>query len=173
MNTRHPILLVEDDATLREALAETLRLADYPVVTAADGSAALEELQGGTFSAVVTDYQMPYLSGLELCAKLRSDEITAAIPAVMLTARGFSLMEVMIALTLSAIAAGIAGTALSAARRTAEVVARGYDGPASVMNGWMNSTGHRRILTDPRLEEAAFARVGSSFTGNFGTPASR
>ncbi len=52
----------------------------------------------------------------------------------------------------------------------AEVVARGYDGPASVMNGWMNSRGHRKILTDPRLEEAAFARVGTSFTGNFATP---
>ncbi|MFO0931562.1 MAG: CAP domain-containing protein [Planctomycetota bacterium] len=55
----------------------------------------------------------------------------------------------------------------------AEVVARGYEGPVSVMNGWMNSKGHRKILTDPRLEEAAFARVGSSFTGNFGTPAPR
>jgi len=52
----------------------------------------------------------------------------------------------------------------------AEVVARGYAGPASVMNGWMNSRGHRKILTDPRLEEAAFARVGTSFTGNFATP---
>lgn len=55
----------------------------------------------------------------------------------------------------------------------AEVVARGYAGPASVMAGWMNSKGHRKILTDPRLEEAAFARVGTSFTGNFGTPSAR
>lgn len=55
----------------------------------------------------------------------------------------------------------------------AEVVARGYTGPASVMAGWMNSKGHRKILTDPRLEEAAFARVGTSFTGNFGTPSAR
>jgi uncharacterized protein YkwD len=59
------------------------------------------------------------------------------------------------------------------ARAWAEVVARGYDGPVSVMNGWMNSRGHRKILTDPGLVEAAFARVGRSFTGNFGTPASR
>ena len=57
MSNRHPILLVEDDAPLREALAETLRLAEYDVVTAADGRAALQALTHGTFSAVVTDYR--------------------------------------------------------------------------------------------------------------------
>lgn len=52
----------------------------------------------------------------------------------------------------------------------AEIVAKGYDGPKSVTVGWMNSRGHRKILTDPALEEAGFARVGDAFTGNFGTP---
>ena len=52
----------------------------------------------------------------------------------------------------------------------AEIVAKGYDGPRSVTVGWMNSRGHRKILTDPALEEAGFARVGDAFTGNFGTP---
>jgi uncharacterized protein YkwD len=52
----------------------------------------------------------------------------------------------------------------------AEVVAWGYEGPASVVDGWMRSRGHRKILTDPTLREAAFARVGDYFTGNFGNP---
>ena len=56
------------------------------------------------------------------------------------------------------------------ATKWAEVVARGYEGPASVVTGWMNSRGHRTILTDPELEEAGFARVGEFFTGDFGTP---
>lgn len=54
-------------------------------------------------------------------------------------------------------------------RAWAEVVAYGYEGPASVVDGWMNSRGHRKILLDPNLEEAGFARVGDYFTGNFAT----
>lgn len=56
-----------------------------------------------------------------------------------------------------------------ALRAWAEVVAFGYEGPMSVVDGWMNSKGHRKILLDPKLEEAGFARVGDYFTGNFAT----
>jgi uncharacterized protein YkwD len=56
------------------------------------------------------------------------------------------------------------------ARAWAEVVAWGYRGPAHVVQGWMNSKGHREILMDPSLLEAGFSRVGDYFTGNFGTP---
>ncbi len=59
------------------------------------------------------------------------------------------------------------------ARQWAEVVAWGYEGPASVTLGWMNSAGHRKILVDPSLEEAGFARVGDYFTGNFAAPMRR
>jgi uncharacterized protein YkwD len=55
----------------------------------------------------------------------------------------------------------------------AEVVAWNYDGPLSVVYGWMHSAGHRKILTDPTLTDAAFSRVGQYFTGNFATPARR
>ena len=54
-------------------------------------------------------------------------------------------------------------------RAWAEVVAFGYEGPASVVDGWMNSKGHRQILLDPKLQEAGFARVGDYFTGDFST----
>ena len=57
-----------------------------------------------------------------------------------------------------------------AARQWAEVVAWGYEGAESVTVGWMNSKGHRAILLDGGLEEAAFSRVGDYFTGDFGTP---
>ncbi len=42
-------------------------------------------------SLVITDYQMPYLSGLELCARMRAEPELKNIPAIMLTARGFSI----------------------------------------------------------------------------------
>jgi uncharacterized protein YkwD len=57
-----------------------------------------------------------------------------------------------------------------AARQWGEIVAMGYDGPKSVMTGWMNSRGHRKILMDGGLTEAGFSRMGSYFTGNFATP---
>jgi two-component system response regulator FlrC len=87
MSTNQPILLVEDDATLREALAETLRLADYDVVTAADGAAALDALQKTvTFSAVVTDYQMRPMDGFALLRAIR--EIRPHLPVLLITAHG-------------------------------------------------------------------------------------
>ena len=52
----------------------------------------------------------------------------------------------------------------------AEVVAWGYPDTASVVEGWMNSPDHRRILLDPELTEAGFSRVGEYWTGNLGTP---
>ncbi len=52
----------------------------------------------------------------------------------------------------------------------AEVVAWGYPDVPSVVEGWMNSADHRRILLDPELTEAAFSRVGQYWTGNFGAP---
>jgi two-component system response regulator FlrC len=61
--TQLPILLVEDDLNLREALAETLGLADYQVRVAADGEAALQILARVPVVAVVTDYQMKPMDG--------------------------------------------------------------------------------------------------------------
>ena len=63
--------------------------------------------------------------------------------------------------------AGYRGTAF------AEVVAWGYADAAAVVEGWMNSSGHRSILLDPELSEAAFSRIGQYWTGNFGAPARR
>jgi two-component system response regulator FlrC len=86
MNNTQPVLLVEDDATLREALAETLRLAGYDVVTAGDGHAALEALHGEAVSAVVTDYQMKPMDGFALLKAIR--EIRPHLPVLLITAHG-------------------------------------------------------------------------------------
>lgn len=86
MKSRHPVLLVEDDATLREALAETLRLAGYGVVTAADGTEALDLLDDAAFSAVVTDYQMRPMDGFTLLTRIR--ELRPHLPVLLITAHG-------------------------------------------------------------------------------------
>jgi len=87
------ILVADDEAHIVHVVSLKLRNAGYEVITAADGQEALELAQEERPDLVITDYQMPNLSGLELCAKLRADDATRDIPALMLTARGFSLNE--------------------------------------------------------------------------------
>jgi len=82
----YPILLVEDDLQLRTALAETLRLADYEVLEAEDGSAALRILDDAPVVAVVTDYQMKPMDGFTLLKKIRRHH--PQLPVLMITAHG-------------------------------------------------------------------------------------
>ena len=53
----------------------------------------------GKFDLVVSDFQMPLLSGFELCIRLREDARTAQLPVIMLTARGHRLTPTQLALT--------------------------------------------------------------------------
>jgi CheY-like chemotaxis protein len=51
----------------------------------------LELAQSEMPDLVITDYHMPQMNGLELCSRLKQDAKTAGIPAIMLTARGYTL----------------------------------------------------------------------------------
>jgi CheY-like chemotaxis protein len=91
--TKRTILVCDDEPHILHVVSTKLKNGGFNVITAADGEEGLQLAREHLPDLVITDYQMPILSGLELCAKLRADEKTAAIPAVMLTARGFSLGE--------------------------------------------------------------------------------
>ena len=90
---KQKILVVDDEVHILHVIALKLRNADYEVITAQDGAEALESAQVEMPRLIITDYQMPYLSGLELCRRLRQIPSTRDIPAIMLTARGFALDE--------------------------------------------------------------------------------
>ncbi len=80
--------------------------AGYEVITAVDGEEALELCANEKPDLLITDYQMPLISGLELCKRLRSNEATRNIPAIMLTARGFDIeREDMVAAGIMAVLA--------------------------------------------------------------------
>jgi two-component system response regulator FlrC len=83
---QRPVLLVEDDFTLREALAETLRLAGHEVLVATDGTQALNAIARTAVLAVVTDYQMKPMDGSELLARIRERDLH--LPVLMITAHG-------------------------------------------------------------------------------------
>ena len=85
----HPptrILVVDDEEIVLVALRDTLRLVGYEVVTAHDGIQALERLQHEEFAVILTDHQMPTLTGLEWLAQakeLQPDAVRILISAVL------------------------------------------------------------------------------------------
>jgi DNA-binding response OmpR family regulator len=80
------IFLVEDDATLRTALADALRSEGYEVVVAKDGHEAKAMLRDHALDLCIFDVMLPGPSGLELLRALRQRD--AETPALLLTARG-------------------------------------------------------------------------------------
>lgn len=91
MSSSKTILVADDESHILHVVSLKLRNAGFRVVTARDGQEALEMAQQEKPDLLITDYHMPQLSGLELCQKLKQDPATNAIPAIMLTARGYHL----------------------------------------------------------------------------------
>ncbi|MFQ5660106.1 MAG: sigma-54-dependent transcriptional regulator [Gammaproteobacteria bacterium] len=80
------ILIVEDDAALREAICDTLQLVGYQTHTAENGQAALGVLHKNHVDMVVSDIQMARLNGIRLLARVR--EKKPEIPVILMTAYG-------------------------------------------------------------------------------------
>jgi two-component system chemotaxis sensor kinase CheA len=80
------ILVVEDSITSRALLKGILESAGYRVTTAVDGLEAFATLRTDTFDLVVSDVEMPRLSGLDLTARIRAEPKLADLPVVLVTA---------------------------------------------------------------------------------------
>jgi len=87
------ILIADDETHILNVLSIKLQNAGYNVITAEDGAEAYGLACAQRPDLVITDYQMPRLSGLELCSKLKCDPATSDVSAILLTARGFSMSE--------------------------------------------------------------------------------
>lgn len=79
------LLVVDDEASVREALALVLDLSGFEVVTALDGREAIRTLARDPPDAVILDVLMPGLDGLEVCRRMRA--VGDRTPVLMLTAR--------------------------------------------------------------------------------------
>ena len=85
------ILVADDESHILNVVSLKLRNAGFHVLTASDGQEALDVATQEKPDLLITDYHMPMLSGIELCRRLKQNEMTKSIPAIMLTARGYHL----------------------------------------------------------------------------------
>lgn len=87
------ILVVDDEVHIVQVVAIKLRNNGFDVVTAENGAEGLETAVREKPDLIVSDFQMPVLSGLEMIEQLRAKPETRDIPVIMLTARGFAVEE--------------------------------------------------------------------------------
>ncbi len=82
------VLVVDDEAHITQVVGMKLGQSGLSVLTASDGVEAMAVVKQRIPDLVVTDFQMPRMSGYELAVALRQYEPTANIPVLMITARG-------------------------------------------------------------------------------------
>jgi excisionase family DNA binding protein len=85
-NARQRVLVVDDEASIRDLLSKTLALAEYDVDTAPDGTAALDRMRAFAYDLLIADLKMPGMDGLTLIRQAK--RIKENLPVIIIT--GFS-----------------------------------------------------------------------------------
>ena len=97
---RSPLVLVcEDEPHIRHIVIAKLRDSGIEVMEGRDGIEGLKLSELRTPDLIITDFQMPGMSGLEMAQELKRRDATAKTPALMLTARGYTLAQAELAKT--------------------------------------------------------------------------
>lgn len=91
--TNKKVLVVDDEIHIVHVVAIKLRNNGYDVISADNGADAFDMVLSEKPDIIVTDYQMPIMTGLELITQLRANEKTKDIPVIMLTARNFAIEQ--------------------------------------------------------------------------------
>ena len=86
--TTNKILIVEDEAPIREMIVVALEMAGYECLEAEDGKEAHAIIIDKKPDLILLDWMLPNISGIELARRLKRDELTDSIPIIMLTAKG-------------------------------------------------------------------------------------
>ena len=85
--SKHKILVVDDEADIREMIQYNLEREGFDVLTAADGESALKLCKTDDPDLVILDIMLPGIDGQQVCYKLKADEQLKHIPVIMLTAK--------------------------------------------------------------------------------------
>ncbi|UCD37737.1 MAG: response regulator transcription factor [Fidelibacterota bacterium] len=89
------ILVVDDEADVREVVQLNLSREGFEVETAPDGQTALEMLRAKSFDAAIVDVMMPGMDGLALCRAIRQDVRLRRLPILLLTARDSEMDQII------------------------------------------------------------------------------
>jgi two-component system alkaline phosphatase synthesis response regulator PhoP len=87
------VLIVDDEIHIVHVVAIKLRNNGYEVISADNGAEAFDLALKEKPDIIVTDFQMPAMTGMELVEKLRQHEETKDIPVIVLTARSFAIPQ--------------------------------------------------------------------------------
>jgi len=87
------VLVADDEIHIVHVVAIKLRNNGFEVISAANGAEAFELACEEKPDIIVTDFQMPVMTGVQFVEKLRQCEQTKDIPVIMLTARGFAVED--------------------------------------------------------------------------------
>ena len=91
--SRKKVLVVDDEVHIVHVVAIKLRNNDYEVISAENGAEAFELACSEKPDIIVTDFQMPVMTGLELVEKVRQCDAIKDVPVIMLTARSFAIEQ--------------------------------------------------------------------------------
>lgn len=87
MNPNKTILIVDDEAAIRDMLRIALEMADYHCIEASNTQDAHTLIIDETPSLILLDWMLPGTSGIDLARRLKKDDLTSSIPIIMLTAK--------------------------------------------------------------------------------------
>ncbi len=90
-NNKRLVLVVDDESHILHVVSLKLRNAGYEVITADNGEEGFRAASEHRPDLIITDFQMPVLSGVDMCRRMKQDETLRSTPALLLTGRGFSL----------------------------------------------------------------------------------
>lgn len=85
---RKRILIVDDEASIRDMIAYALRKAEYEPIQAGDAREAQAQIANNNPDLILLDWMLPGTSGIELARRWRKEGLTREVPIIMLTARG-------------------------------------------------------------------------------------
>lgn len=79
------VLAIDDSATIRALVSQTLEKAGFDVTTAVDGQDGVDVFQTRRFDAVITDINMPNMDGFGVITNIRQSEVNPRVPILVLT----------------------------------------------------------------------------------------
>lgn len=93
MRIANKILIADDDVEMLDTLTELLEHEGYKVIRAENGLEAVEAAKKELPALIMLDIHMPQMDGLKACKAIKADQVTKAIPVIMLTVEG-SISEI-------------------------------------------------------------------------------